>query len=139
MLGNVMLLDDDPFCNRMNTFVIEQQQAARAIITFEVALEALHYLEGMVLAEREDGFPDVILLDLHMNYMDGWGFLDRFSTFPPRYRKTTNIYILTSSLLASDREKATLHPDVEGYIEKPLRASDINFIISNQLTQKMQY
>lgn len=131
----MLLLDDDPYCNQINTFLIEQQQSAKSIVTFEAALDALQYLERLVLTDSYEAFPDVILLDLHMGNLDRWGFLDRFSLFLPRYRRKARIYILTSSILASDRKAATQHADVTGYIEKPFTTSELNYIASSQTCQ----
>lgn len=129
MIKNILLIDDDPFCNRMNSFVLEQHGGTDSIVTYENALDALEYLNELILEEKYDKFPDVILLDLHMSYMDGWGFLDSFAKLPACYK--TNIFILTSSIQASDREKAILRTDVSGYIEKPFTAVELDYVVSH--------
>jgi two-component system, chemotaxis family, chemotaxis protein CheY len=132
MIGHLILIDDDNFCNRMNTFVIEQGNAAKSIRIFEVATKALFFLQELIKEENYEAFPDVILLDLNMTYMDGWGFLEEFSSYPARYKEKANIYILTSSIQPSDRQAAEQHPEVRGYIEKPFTTAELNYIIDNQ-------
>lgn len=137
-LGNVMLLDDDCFCNRMNTFVIEQINAAKSIITFEAAMDALQYLEGLIKEEKYDDFPDVILLDLNMTFMSGWGFLEKFSAFSLRYKQKASVYILTSSIQTSDRKAAALHAEVSGYIEKPFTTLELEYVMAEQQSRVLQ-
>lgn len=129
MIQNVLLVDDDPFCNRMNSFILEQHVAANAIKTYENAVDALQYLNELIQAGEYVKFPDLILLDLHMSYMDGWGFLDKFAELPVSYKSKSNLFILTSSIQPSDREKAVIREDVSGYIEKPFTVSEMDYVL----------
>jgi CheY-like chemotaxis protein len=132
MLGNVLLIDDDAFCNKMNSFVLEQHRAAKKIVTYETATEALDYLNKLIEEKSYTDFPDVILLDLNMTYLDGWGFLKKFGLLPLRYKRKASVYILTSSIQSSDREAAAVHADISGYIEKPFTAQELNYVFSSQ-------
>ncbi len=131
MFEKVMLIDDDAFCNRMNTFVIKHQKFAEVVMVFECAMEALGYLKQQERLNKEDAFPDLILLDLNMGHMNGWDFLDNFKCFPVQFKNKTSIYILTSSISIADKEAAALRPEVIGYLEKPLSSDDLKMIVSN--------
>lgn len=72
-----------------------------------------------------------------MTYMSGWGFLDRFTLFPQPYKTKAGVYILTSSIQASDREAAELHADVSGYIEKPFTSLELEYVVSDQLNRML--
>lgn len=136
MIKNILLVDDDPYCNRMNSFVLEQHGSVDTILTYENAIDALKYLGKLIVEKKYDKFPDVILLDLHMSYMDGWGFLDNFAQLPDDYTAKTSVFILTSSIQASDREKATLRTDISGYIEKPFTVAELDYVIAHCMTQQ---
>ena len=130
MIKNVLLIDDDPFCNRMNGFVLERYVAPDAIVTFENAMDALKYLRGLIIKGDIGSFPDVLLLDLHMSYMDGWGFLDEFGKLPASFRTRAQVFILTSSIQPADKERAKLRTDVSGYIEKPFTLAELEYVVS---------
>ncbi|GAB3195315.1 CheY-like chemotaxis protein [Pontibacter aydingkolensis] len=131
MIDKVMLIDDDVFCNRLNTLTIEQLKFAKATMVFECAEEALDYLRQQVRHGKEETFPDLILLDLSMAHMNGWDFLNHFDEFPARYKNRTSICILTSSIAVVDREAAALRPDVISYLVKPLSSDDLKMIVSS--------
>lgn len=135
MLGHVMLVDDDNFCNKMNTFVLQQHNAASRISPFTTASDALDYLEQALEQNKLDNFPDVLLLDLNMDQISGWDFLDRFKDFPDANRNKTSIYILTSSIMRSDKESASHNPNVRGYIEKPFTSDELEFVISLEVNR----
>ncbi len=137
MLGTVMLIDDDSFCNRMNRFILEKYNAAREIITHTCALDAFRQLNSLVERQTPERFPDTIFLDLNMPQMDGWEFLKRYSSFPQAFRKKTSLYVLTSSLQTCDRVRALIDPNVTGFIEKPFTELALEHIMVQQNPQAL--
>ena len=77
-----------------------------------------------------DGSPDLILLDLNMPNWDGLDFLEscRLCGRLPDY---TRIFILTSSEMPEDKEKAMSYKFVTGYMTKPLTDQSVQTILSH--------
>ena len=85
---------------------------------------------GCVVYEASDGiealrsarelFPDLIILDLHMPLLDGFGVLEELK-LDPRFA-TTPIIALTASAMQGDRERA-LSTGFTTYIAKPISLS----------------
>ena len=98
-------------------YIIQQINPNCLILVYYTAEEALkglveHYLE-------HKSFPDIILLDLNLPGMDGWEFLGKLKNLPGNLAKTA-IYILSAFAISKDRERATEHPLISGYYDKPL-------------------
>ncbi|MGI4759698.1 MAG: response regulator [Janthinobacterium lividum] len=70
--------------------------------------------------------PDLIVLDLDMPLMDGWGFLDAVAglALPHPMR----VFVLTSSLYSEDQEKALSYKAVQGFFTKPLKVAGVTLM-----------
>jgi CheY-like chemotaxis protein len=83
-------------------------------------------LMGLVEVKKNGGHvPKVIFLDLRMKYLEGWRFLDTITDFGI----DTKVVILTSSLLAADRERAQQHRLVSGFLNKPVTIEGLKRIL----------
>ena len=82
--------------------------------------------EDDMKADQEE-HPDIILLDLNMPIMDGWGFLDGLKD--AQIQSGFKVYVLTSSLDDRDRTRAQNYQMVEGYLTKPLNDMVIQGIL----------
>jgi two-component system cell cycle response regulator DivK len=83
-------------------------------------LEARNGLEAVALAREH--VPDLIILDLHMPGLDGFGVIQelrREATFT-----ATPIVALTASAMMGDKERATA-VGFTSYITKPIRLTDL--------------
>ncbi|MGN7786645.1 response regulator [Niabella sp. 22666] len=74
--------------------------------------------------------PDIILLDIEMPVMNGWGFLNAFSSLPPEATRNTDIYIVSSSIDEVDQEKTRIYTAVKDLLIKPLSAGKLNYILN---------
>lgn len=114
----ILLVDDDDIFLVLGTITIEKLFPSAEIFTVPHGEEALEFLE-----ENE---VDVMFLDLNMPILDGWEVLDELAK---RERKRMAIFVVTSSIDPSDREKANNHPLVYDLIEKPLDENNIKSAI----------
>ena len=114
----ILLVDDDDIFLVLGTITIEKLFPEAEIFTVPHGEEALDFLE--------ENDVDVMFLDLNMPILDGWEVLDELAK---RERKRMAIFVVTSSIDPSDREKANNHPLVYDLIEKPLDESNIKSAI----------
>tara|TARA_R110000765_G_scaffold380694_1_gene471851 strand:+ start:1258 stop:1659 length:402 start_codon:yes stop_codon:yes gene_type:complete len=119
----IFLVDDQKITNFINKKIIDIAGVSRFVYDFIDPKEALDKLE--------ENQPNLILLDLNMPDIDGWGFLDRME------EKNTDakVVIVTSSTSPFDVEKAKNYNRVIQYITKPLN-KDILIGFVNQYKKR---
>lgn len=114
----IALVDDDSIfqltASRMLRSTVEQP----TILQFSNGEEALRYL--LANAEQQEKLPDVILLDINMPHVDGWMFLNDYSTLKKQLTKNIIIYMASSSIDPSDIHRAKSNVDVTDYFVKPI-------------------
>ena len=106
--------------------VVDDKESSRELI--RAVLES----SGYAVVEADNGreavrlagevSPDLILLDLQMPALDGFGALQRLRA-DPRFAALP-IIALTASAMQGDREKA-LAAGFTSYIAKPVRLTDL--------------
>jgi len=121
MYSSILLIDDDPIQNLINTKLIGKINVTDNLMVATNGFEAHEkYLD------KSSVYPEIIFLDINMPIMDGWEFLDLLSHehngFKPR------IFILTSSVSPDDIDRSEKHGLVEGFITKPLTLDKIKFL-----------
>lgn len=78
--------------------------------------------------------PDVLILDLYMPILDGWGVLDQLKKMDISPDKLPIIYICSSSYLNEDIEQAKRYDIVKDFITKPLRLNTLKEIAEKSYT-----
>lgn len=106
-MKKVLIVDDKATSRELIRTVLEQ--AGHAVFEAGDGKEAVRRA-GEIL-------PDLIVLDLHMPELDGFGALQELRG-DPRFA-TTPIVALTASAMQGDRERA-LAAGFTGYIAKPI-------------------
>lgn len=114
-MKNVLLIDDD------STF----QFIGKALLKYvgippENIQSALSGKHAMDLLTSDKSLPDLILLDLNMPIMDGFGFLDAFNKLEHPEKTKSKIIVLTSSHNAADMERVRKF-GITKYMTKPLQ------------------
>lgn len=118
--NTVILIDDDGLSNYVSEMTIKVNNFGKEIFTFMTAKGAFSFLEKAVENEGIIQFPAVIFLDITMPELDGWDFLNAYRILPVKIKEKLQLYILSSSVDERDILKSKLHPDVCGFISKPL-------------------
>ncbi|WP_051189325.1 response regulator [Daejeonella oryzae] len=79
------------------------------------------------LVEHQDELEKglIILLDVRMPDMDGFGFLNEYDNLPEKIKEKTRIIMLSSTLDPYDIQKANHNPYVETVLNKPLPVNDL--------------
>lgn len=125
----IMLIDDDPINNLLNTKLLKKQS-----LLFDIQIEIIEYQDGQSaieaiqsLIKNSNVLPDIILLDINMPIMNGWDFLDRYIKF----NLPITLYMLTSSIAQDDINKAKQYKQIKKFMIKPLSDENLNTIFEN--------
>ena len=120
MEWRLLVVDDDP---RL-TGIVALTAAQLGILTREcndprLALDA--FVEFR---------PDVVMIDIYMPELDGWGFLQQFAEIRDSLIKKIEVCIITSSNHPRDRERAESLNFVKAYVQKPITLESLKEIIN---------
>lgn len=136
MLQKVICVDDDPIALLLSKLVLSKANFTAQIITAVNGEEAMRYLEKPETIEENSKSeqPLLILLDLNMPVMDGWEFLEQFSTKLYTQYATTKIILLSSSIDPNDIQKSKTFSMVLDFLPKPL-TNEMLTLISERINQ----
>jgi len=116
-MKNVLLVDDDHVFNFLSSKTLQSMGFANDIHTVLNGKQAIDYFNDYFA--RSKPLPDLILLDLNMPIMDGFGFLEAFRRLDLPDKDQIKIIILTSSDNSDDISRAK-DLGVSQYLTKPL-------------------
>ena len=122
-LNCLLLVDDDEGHHFLTKLVIEETAVTRQIHTAWDGSEALDYVTSRGKFEANgDTYPkpDLILLDINMPKMDGWGFMKEFNKLSDAQKRRTMIVMLTTSENLDDRDRARAIEGIADFKNKPL-------------------
>lgn len=125
MHRNICIIDDDLVSQFATRYCIQQQEGSFNISICTSAEEALVILSDLIL-QGED-LPEIIFLDLVMENMSGWEFLDNLKNLS-KTKKMPDIYVLSAFSNSKDRAIAKKHTLIKGYIDKPLSKNSLDKI-----------
>ena len=82
---------------------------------------------------KEDNIqlPKLILLDINMPYLDGWGFLNAFREHKIDQFDEITIYLVTSSNRNCDKMRIESYPELNGFILKPVRKKELHQLLES--------
>ncbi len=113
---HIVLIDDDAITNRIHQLLIQRLDKDKKLVSFDHPEKAMDYIKV--------NLPDLILLDLHMPEIDGWGFLQMMES----QQLVTDVIIVSSSIGPVERSKAKDFPFVKNFLTKPLTAEKLKTI-----------
>ncbi|MFS4466968.1 response regulator [Maribacter sp. 2210JD10-5] len=132
MTKTIWIIDDDLVSQFAIRYCVEQYGSGYKTDVFSSAEEALSAAKE--LSKASGAFPKIILLDLVMNHMNGWEFIDQLKNITSA-KNFPNIFILSAFTNAKDRAIAKEHPEVSGYFDKPLSQASLSKVFSQKITQ----
>ena len=119
-------IDDDKIDNLINNKVIKQAVPEADITTFSDPELGLSFIkEGL----KEDPKSTILLLDINMPLLNGWGLLNELKDHCVQLRENMKVYMLSSSINPIDQKLAKENPLVHGYISKPLTKAKVEGIL----------
>lgn len=119
----IMIIDDNLIDQMITAHVLKSNTTNEEVLIMENAYLALDYLE----ANKNDlaAIPSLILLDLDMPGMNGFGFLEEFKNFAQELKSNCRIIVLTGSDIKTDIEQVEADPYVSKLITKPLSKNQL--------------
>jgi CheY-like chemotaxis protein len=114
----IALVDDDSIFQFTATRLLESSKLAQNILHFENGAEALTFLREKAL--QKEFLPDYLFLDINMPFVDGWMFLEDFTTLKSSLAKVISIYMVSSSIDPRDLNRAKSFSEVTDFIIKPI-------------------
>lgn len=127
--NRVLLIDDNFIDNFVHKKLLESLKISKNTIEFTNAIKALEYLHlfNCFSVQPNKNHIDLILLDINMPEMDGWGFIEEYKK-ACNYKKTkTIIIVLSSSANKLDIERSEDEHFFSGFIQKPLTMEKLSY------------
>jgi len=110
----VLLVDDDPTILLLHGYLVAQAGLGAERHEFEHGQAALDYLDSQ--SDPEARY--LVLLDINMPILNGWGFLEALQT--RHFREQVQVAMVTSSINSEDRLKASDYEQIVSYLVKPI-------------------
>jgi CheY-like chemotaxis protein len=130
-VAKIMLIDDDDISNFITERKLRNSGVADKIVVYNSGGIALKQLGDDLTAGEP--WPEIILLDIRMPVMDGFGFLDEFILFPLEHTEKVKIAMLTSSLEKEEVKRSYLYKNVVDFINKPISEDKIRALLEKNL------
>ncbi|MAX70468.1 MAG: response regulator [Flavobacteriaceae bacterium] len=120
-IDTACIIDDDEIYIFAVKRLIQKNDFCNNVIVYNNGKDALEKIKHLI--SSNENLPDVILLDINMPIMDGWQFLDEFTSI--KTEKEITIYMVSSSINPTDVERAKSYKRVSNYIVKPISGEDL--------------
>jgi CheY-like chemotaxis protein len=120
------VVDDDEIFHFIIKKLLGQQEKYRQNLTIASFLSAEDALEQ--LHNPGNAYPSLIILDMNMHSMDGWGFIDNYRAMQAKSGLNIPIIMCSSSMDIRDIQKVEATPELAAYITKPLDNNKLKII-----------
>lgn len=134
----ILLIDDNEDDNFFHRRIIDKAGIVETVDVCVDGNDALMYLQRQGKYKDTPQVyvpPDLILLDINMPRTNGWEFLEAYQAIDQKFAGGPVVIMLTTSLNATDRERAEGCPLVREFVPKPLRQQTLLEIIAKHFPQ----
>lgn len=121
MYKEIYLVNDEELINTIHALMFRKfgmEDRLKRFTNPELALDCLRF------REKQDE-RTLLFLDINMPEMTGFEFLEFM--YLEKFPQTIDVVIVSSSIEVKDKTRATAYKNyVRGYLNKPLKTTDIN-------------
>jgi CheY-like chemotaxis protein len=110
----IAVVDDDNIILFLHKKILQKAKFEASPHTFNSAKKALDFFDKI----PDSATPILLFLDINMPIMNGWDLLEVIHQ--DSFEKEVHVVMVTSSVDASDKEKAFSYSKVIDFVEKPL-------------------
>ena len=130
MFNRLVYVIDHNYVDRMvTTFLVEKTIAASICIGYQSVSQAIEDIKGKITSPGK--LPRLILVDINMPVQDGWEFLRLYEPLVKDLKvRLPYIYMLSSSVIPEEINRAKAHPLVDGFMAKPLTKTVIQSLLA---------
>ncbi len=111
-----LLIEDNAIDQIVTSKLLKSIDGVKEVNIVNNGKEGIQWLSSHPLAEKESL---IILTDIKMPEMDGFGFLEAFEKLDTGLQKQTQIYILSSTLNADEITRGNNNRYVKKMLSKP--------------------
>lgn len=116
------VVDDDEIFHFIVKRMLESRGNNLVVTSFLSGEDAL---EQLAVTQRP---PSLILLDINMQSMNGWEFIEAYRNIKNTHNRDIPIIMCSSSLDVRDMQKVEGTPELRAYITKPLDVQKMKMI-----------
>ncbi|MBP2831160.1 response regulator [Aquimarina sp. U1-2] len=126
------IIDDDTMYVSLIRRIILAKNLCQNLMVFHNGKSAFDYFQVMTSSIDEKNIPEIIFLDINMPVMNGWEFLERYTSIENKLKKASALYVVSSSINPVDINRAKNNNAVKDYIVKPVTIADLESIFSRK-------
>ncbi|MFC6997971.1 response regulator [Rufibacter roseus] len=123
----VLLIEDDEITTFLNQTIISSTGVSEDLVSAANGQEGLEYLLSLPAV---DEFPNLILMDLNMPVLNGFGFLEEYQKLEFSKSASTKIVVLSTSTHDNDLRQIK-ELGVTTFLEKPLTTDAFLEVVKN--------
>jgi CheY-like chemotaxis protein len=131
-IKSVLLVDDDEASIFLNKIFIRKLGLDAKVYSALNGREALDFLDEIsITLKGDDSFgPCLLILDINMPILDGWGFLDAYNhRYSEEIKDNIIVVMITVSEDERDLIRASNNPMIKEYLQKPLSDEQLLMIM----------
>lgn len=131
---SIIIADDDKDDQYIIQQALKETKLSHDLIIVSNGLELIDYLFGKGTFDSQVKKPDLILMDLNMPLLDGYGVLEQVKSSDDL--KNIPVYILSTSRFEYDKQKS-LQLGAADFFSKPYQFEDLKVIIKDICTKTL--
>lgn len=129
----ILLIDDDEINNFINEAILKISLSHSRIISYLDPIEANKFLLEDYI---HNPVPAIIFLDINMPQMSGWEILENLEKHIDILKQNLSVFMISSSIDSSDREKSLKSSLVKDFVSKPLSKEFVQNLLQNYKENK---
>lgn len=124
-LKRILCINDNELTLFIQNQILNKSSLTEEVITALNGQRGLDYCRNLIKENENDPdkYPALIFLDLHMPVMDGWEFLQHYSSEILPHFKNTKVIITSYSIDEADYERSKQYPFVIDFLTSSLSTS----------------